>query len=137
MSFGTVCTIAILICRLAATLGAKSTLKKLQKKDILSVDVPRACTFLSDADESLALRLSSNLMYGVIRVFSQQYNFFYGTLSKRWLRSADVNVMHTRIRRETFLFNALNTGASLDESSFKVSPKKYSPQFVLTGDPSN
>jgi len=63
--------------RLAATLGAKSTLKRLQKRDILSVDVPRACTFLSADDEPLALRLSSNLMYGVTRVFSQQYQFFY------------------------------------------------------------
>lgn len=64
-------------CRLAATLGAKSTLKRLQKRDILSVDVPRACTFLQGDDEPLALRLSSNLMYGVTRVFSQQYQFFY------------------------------------------------------------
>jgi hypothetical protein len=66
--------------RLAATLGAKSALKKLQKRDILSVDVPKACTFLSDGSEPLALRLSSNLMYGVTRVFSQQYQFFYGNI---------------------------------------------------------
>jgi len=42
-----------------------------------------------------------------------------------WLRLADVNVMHARIRRDTLLFNALNTGASLDESPVKVSPRKY------------
>lgn len=64
--------------RLAATIGAKSSLRKLQKRDILSVDVPLACTFLSSGDEPLALRLSSNLMYGVTRVFSQQCQFFYG-----------------------------------------------------------
>ena len=69
-----------LIVRLAATLGSKSSFKKLQRRDILSVDVPQACTFLSDADEPLALRLSSNLMYGVTRVFSQQHQFLYSTL---------------------------------------------------------
>jgi N terminus of Rad21 / Rec8 like protein len=67
--------------RLAATLGAKSSLKRLQKRDILSVDVPEACTFLSNPpDQPLALRLSSNLMYGVTRIFSQQYTFFYSKL---------------------------------------------------------
>jgi hypothetical protein len=67
--------------RLAATLGAKSSLKRLQKRDILSVDVPEACTFLSNPpDQPLALRLSSNLMYGVTRIFSQQYTFFYSNL---------------------------------------------------------
>ena len=72
------CLLSILIIRLAATLGSKSSLKRLQKRDILSVDVPEACTFLSNPpDEPLALRLSSNLMYGVTRVFSQQYTFFY------------------------------------------------------------
>jgi meiotic recombination protein REC8, fungi type len=69
-----------LTLRLAATLGAKSVLKKLQKREILSVDVPRACAFVSGEDEPLALRLSSNLMYGVTRVYSQQYQFFYGCL---------------------------------------------------------
>ena len=64
--------------RLAATLGSKSSFKKLQKRDILSVNVPKACTFLSDGKEPLALRLSSNLMYGVTRVYSQQYNFLFG-----------------------------------------------------------
>jgi len=64
--------------RLAATLGSKSSFKKLQKRDILSVNVPKACIFLSDPKEPLALRLSSNLMYGVTRIYSQQYNFLFG-----------------------------------------------------------
>src|SRR5262245_55945163 len=102
--------------RLAATLGAKSSLKRLQKRDILSVDVPRACTFLSANEEPLALRLSSSLMYGVTRVFSQQYQFFYGDLHEERFnkRIADVNAFHTRIRRETMLMNATGAKTLLD-----------------------
>ncbi|KAG4306341.1 hypothetical protein PORY_000329 [Pneumocystis oryctolagi] len=57
---------------LAATLGSKSSLKKLQKREILSVNVPKACKYLSEPPEPLALRLSSNLMMGVTRIFDQK-----------------------------------------------------------------
>ncbi|CCJ31417.1 unnamed protein product [Pneumocystis jirovecii] len=43
---------------LAATLGSKSSLKRLQKREILSVNVPKACEYLSEPPEPLALRLS-------------------------------------------------------------------------------
>ena len=75
--------LVLTVYRLAATLGSKSSLKRLQKRQILSVDVAEACTYLANPpDEPLALRLSSNLMFGVTRVFSQQYNFFYSTRSQ-------------------------------------------------------
>ena len=64
-------------------------------------------------------------------VFSANNTIFsMVSASMTWLRLADVNIMHTRIRRETLLFNALNTGALLDESPVKVSPRKYTPRIV-------
>ncbi|BFZ64189.1 R8 protein [Saitoella coloradoensis] len=75
---------------LAATLGSKSSLKKLQKRDILSVDIGRTCDDLVNPSEPMALRLQSNLMVGVTRVFAQQFGFFY----------ADVTVAHAKVRRE-------------------------------------
>ena len=54
-------------CRLAATLGSKSTFKKLPKRSILTADISQLCGLIADPAEPLALRLSSNLMVGVAR----------------------------------------------------------------------
>ncbi|ORY86925.1 Rec8 like protein-domain-containing protein [Protomyces lactucae-debilis] len=75
---------------LAATLGNKSHVRKLQKRDILSVDVPKACAYLQAPPQPLALRTSSSLMVGVARVLDQQYTFFY----------ADVSQAHTKLRQQ-------------------------------------
>jgi hypothetical protein len=53
--------------RLAATLGAKSSFKKLPKRDVLTADIAGLCKAIKDPLEPLALRLSSNLMVGVVR----------------------------------------------------------------------
>jgi hypothetical protein len=70
-------------------------------------------------------------MYGVTRVFSQQYQFFYSIspYSGR-LMIADVNVMHTRIRRETAMFSAMGGGSLqlLEETPIKLTPRKYPSQ---------
>ncbi|RUO95787.1 Rad21/Rec8-like protein, partial [Jimgerdemannia flammicorona] len=84
---------------LAATLGSKSNLKKLTKKEVNGVDVSRLVisrpirTLLTDVlsmlhseylthpPEPLALRLTSNLMVGVARVYNQQYQFYYSNVS--------------------------------------------------------
>lgn len=58
---------------LAATLGAKHSLKKIHKKDFLSVDVRKTCHYIAAPTEPLALRTSSSLMIGVSRVLAQQY----------------------------------------------------------------
>lgn len=62
---------------LAATLGSKAQFRKLQKKDLLSVDLPKTCSYLAAPSEPLALRTSSSLMVGVARVFSQQYGLVF------------------------------------------------------------
>ncbi|KAK4913475.1 R8 protein [Elasticomyces elasticus] len=57
---------------LVATLGSKSTLKKVSRKAILDVDVAKACETIVRPEAPMALRLQSNLLYGVTRVYSQQ-----------------------------------------------------------------
>ncbi|MCJ1434419.1 hypothetical protein MMC27_003787 [Xylographa pallens] len=57
---------------LVATLGSKSNLKKINRKAILDVDIPKACMTITQPEAPMALRLQSNLLYGVSRVYSQQ-----------------------------------------------------------------
>lgn len=45
-----------------ATLGAKSTLKRVNRKEILAVNVPRACETIITPEAPMALRLQSNLL---------------------------------------------------------------------------
>ncbi|KAF2458390.1 Rec8 like protein-domain-containing protein [Lineolata rhizophorae] len=60
---------------LVATLGSKSQLKKVNRRAILDVDVPRACQTIIEPEAPLALRLQSNLLYGVSRVYAQQCGY--------------------------------------------------------------
>ena len=48
--------------RLVATLGAKSNLKKVNRKAILDVDIPKACETILAPEAPMALRLQSNLL---------------------------------------------------------------------------
>jgi meiotic recombination protein REC8 len=48
--------------RLVATLGAKSSLKRINRKQILDVDVSKACRTIVDPVVPLALRLQGNLL---------------------------------------------------------------------------
>uniref|UniRef100_A0A8H7NKB5 Rad21/Rec8-like protein N-terminal domain-containing protein n=1 Tax=Bionectria ochroleuca TaxID=29856 RepID=A0A8H7NKB5_BIOOC len=59
---------------LVATVG-KGTQKKVSRKLIQEVNVPRACEKILDPGAPLALRLQASLLYGVSRVFSQQCNY--------------------------------------------------------------
>jgi meiotic recombination protein REC8 len=79
--------------RLVATLGQKSTLRKVTRKAILEVDVKKACETITTPVAPMALRLQSNLLwakipsardistliihfsYGVARVYSQQCGY--------------------------------------------------------------
>lgn len=53
--------------RLAATLGARSSFKRLPKRDVMGADIAQLCGLIAEPVEPLALRLSSNLMVGVAR----------------------------------------------------------------------
>ncbi|KAB8294765.1 hypothetical protein EYC80_006727 [Monilinia laxa] len=60
---------------LVATLGSKSSTKKVTRKAILDVNVKKACHTILEPDAPMALRLQSNLLYGVSRVYSQQVGY--------------------------------------------------------------
>lgn len=63
--------------RLAATLGSKSTLKRLTKKSVLTADISHLCDMVAAPAEPLALRLSSNLMVGIARVYKRKLKRTY------------------------------------------------------------
>ena len=48
--------------RLVATLGSRSNLKKVNRKAILDVDVPKTCEIIITPEAPMALRLQSNLL---------------------------------------------------------------------------
>ncbi|KAK9367990.1 Rec8 like protein-domain-containing protein [Lipomyces kononenkoae] len=74
---------------LVATLGSKSSLKRVHRKDILSVSIPDACNLIIHPPQPLALRLSSNLLYGVISIYDQQSGFLH----------SDVTNAYTKLKR--------------------------------------
>ncbi|KAI9236673.1 MAG: Rec8 like protein-domain-containing protein [Podila humilis] len=81
---------------LAATIGPRSGLNRLSKKEVNGVDIVRTCRDISQPPEPLALRLSSNLLMGVVRVYSQQVLNY----------AADVNSTWARIKRDLALVQA-------------------------------
>ncbi|XRM44074.1 R8 protein [Aspergillus tubingensis] len=103
---------------LVATLGSKSVTRKLNKKAILDVDVPKTCGVIMDPVAPMALRLQGNLLYGVSRVYSQQCGY---TLT-------DVQAMHDRMRA---LLKVL-PGGGLDPMAGKARPD----QLILPYDAS-
>lgn len=60
--------------RLIATVG-KNSQKKVSRKAIQDVDVPKACEKIIHPGAPLALRLQGSLLYGVSRVFAQQCGY--------------------------------------------------------------
>jgi meiotic recombination protein REC8 len=50
------------ISRLVATLGQKSNTRKVSRKQILDVNVPKACETIITPEAPMALRLQSNLL---------------------------------------------------------------------------
>ncbi|GJN91691.1 hypothetical protein Rhopal_004714-T1 [Rhodotorula paludigena] len=79
---------------LAATLGSKGTtsVRKLSKKELLSCNVVKACEKVVSPDEPLALRLSSNLMVGIARVYQQQASTYT-------IYAHDVTQMHQSLKK--------------------------------------
>ncbi|CAI2169597.1 853_t:CDS:10 [Funneliformis geosporum] len=95
--------------RLAATLGSRSNFRKLSKKEVNSVDIVNACKYITTPPEPLALRLTSNLMVGISRVFNQQYHFYYTDVNGVWhnlqkalteIRGESIDMTNPQARRE-------------------------------------
>ncbi|KAH7344963.1 hypothetical protein B0J17DRAFT_637758 [Rhizoctonia solani] len=51
---------------MAATLG-KTSIGKLNRRNVLSANITKLCELVAEPAEPLALRLSSNLLVGVVR----------------------------------------------------------------------
>ncbi|KAK5065203.1 hypothetical protein LTR84_001040 [Exophiala bonariae] len=69
---------------LVATLGSKSSLKKITRRAILDVDLPKACQTITEPEAPLALRLQGSLLYGVSRVYSQQCGYILTDVTNLW-----------------------------------------------------
>lgn len=57
---------------LLATLGSKTTYRRLVRKDILSISIPQTCDIIGNPQSTIPLRLSSNLLYGVSLMYKQK-----------------------------------------------------------------
>lgn len=62
---------------LAATLGDRSVIRRLSRREILGVDIAKACAYLRTPTEPLALRLSSQLLFGVVRLYGHQAELLF------------------------------------------------------------
>lgn len=102
---------------LVATLGSKSIARRLNRKAILDVDVPKACNVIINPEAPMALRLQGNMLYGVSKVYNQQCGY---TLT-------DVQAMHDRMRS---ILKAI-PGGGLDPAAGKA---KLFFLFPLTPD---
>ncbi|KAL5393624.1 hypothetical protein PMIN02_005734 [Paraphaeosphaeria minitans] len=103
---------------LVATLGAKSSSKRINRKAIQDVDVPKACRTIIDPAAPMALRLQGNLLYGVSRVYLQQCGYVLSDAQNMY------NSMHLMLRSVE--------GVALDPHAGKARPD----QLILQDDPS-
>lgn len=72
----------------------------------MGVNLKKACETIIEPDAPMALRLQSNLLYGVSRVYTQKWDYLL----------SDTQAIHTSIR--TFL-NATK-GSQIDKNVGKV-----------------
>ncbi|KAI5198926.1 hypothetical protein E4T39_06521 [Aureobasidium subglaciale] len=103
---------------LVATLGSKSTLKKVDRKEICAVNITKACQTIVSPEAPMALRLQSNLLYGVTRVYGEQCNFVL----------KDAQVEQNRIRA---LLRSLHAAPIELDGKHKAKPA----QLILNDDP--
>ncbi|KAF8473974.1 Rec8 like protein-domain-containing protein [Kalaharituber pfeilii] len=104
---------------LVATFGTRSTYKKVQRKDLLSVDVPKACDAIIHPEAPLALRLQSNLLFGVTKCYSQQYVYFLQDVANVW----------------THVQQVYSRGTNSVSVDLAASGKSRGDQYVLQDDP--
>ncbi|ODA83247.1 hypothetical protein RJ55_01759 [Drechmeria coniospora] len=71
---------------LAATVGkgtaGRGSMRPLCRKAVDEVNIPKACETIIDPGAPLALRLQSNLLYGITRVFAQKCHYILADASK-------------------------------------------------------
>ncbi|KAK9360658.1 Rec8 like protein-domain-containing protein [Lipomyces starkeyi] len=104
---------------LIATLGSKSSLKRVNRKDILSVSIPEACNLIIHPPQPLALRLSSSLLYGVTSIYDQQSGFLY----------SDVTIAYTKLKHVMYSI----TSERSQNLNVTALPNKYTEVVNDTG----
>ncbi|ESK86634.1 rad21 rec8 n terminal domain protein [Moniliophthora roreri MCA 2997] len=107
---------------LAATLGSKSTFKKLPKKSVLDADISQLCSLIAQPEEPLALRLSSNLMVGVARVYKVKQEIFL----------TDVTNCVSSLKK---VVQDLQTAAAKEKALQMAQPTMRSSALTLADDP--
>ncbi|KAI9804966.1 MAG: hypothetical protein M1833_006269 [Piccolia ochrophora] len=112
---------------LVATLGSRSSLKKVNRKAILDVDVPKACETILAPEVPMALRLQSSLLYGVSRVYSQQCGYVL----------TDVQHTHNHIQALYRVVKStqldLDTGRAKPEQITVQDDPAFVPDLLLSG----
>ncbi|KAF3910105.1 hypothetical protein AA313_de0203652 [Arthrobotrys entomopaga] len=102
---------------LVATIGSKSNIsKKVLKKEILDVDLRKACRTIIQSESPLALRLQSNLLFGVSRVFFEQYSYLF----------TDVTNAHQKISKDFLM--------QLDTRKIDLASSRVRPDALLLQD---
>ncbi|KAG8739633.1 hypothetical protein FRC10_005369 [Ceratobasidium sp. 414] len=96
---------------MAATLG-KTSIGKLNRRNVLKADIGKLCGLVSEPAEPLALRLSSNLLVGVARVYKVKHDIFL----------SEVTTCFTSLKRTLLEISAAETSAALNLPFGSVRP---------------
>ncbi|QRV91011.1 cohesin subunit rad21 [Ceratobasidium sp. AG-Ba] len=96
---------------MAATLG-KTSIGKLNRRNVLKADIGKLCELVAEPAEPLALRLSSNLLVGVVRVYKVKHDIFV----------SEVTTCFTSLKRTLVEISAAETSAALNMSLGSVRP---------------
>lgn len=102
---------------LLATLGSKSSYKKLIKKDILNSSIPQTCENIVQNEKSMPLRMSSNLLYGLSLMYKLKVDFFMNEVSMTKARLQKDFLFNSMINKNNFTIISIehtNTGSKQD-----------------------
>ncbi|OBT93972.1 hypothetical protein VE01_08224 [Pseudogymnoascus verrucosus] len=110
---------------LVGTLGPTSTALKVKRKQILGVDVRKACETIIQPEAPMALRLQSSLLYGVSRVYNQQCGYV--------LHDAQTAQNNMRALLKVMKNNAidLNAGAARPDQLMLMDDPAFEPGLAL------
>ncbi|GKT42549.1 meiotic recombination protein rec8 [Colletotrichum spaethianum] len=126
--------ILTVIFRVVATIGPRGGgTRKVSRKAIEEVDIRRACEKIIEPGAPISLRLQSNLLYGISRVYSSQCNYMLAdaekvqTLMKTFFRliaNNETDPKAGRARRDQITLS--------DDPSFV--PTSIMPHFTIDDD---
>ncbi|CCO26917.1 isopentenyl-diphosphate delta-isomerase [Rhizoctonia solani AG-1 IB] len=110
---------------MAATLG-KTSIGKLNRRNVLSANISKLCELVAEPAEPLALRLSSNLLVGVVRVYKVKHDIFLSEVTtcfatlKRTILEIDaaeavgaINLTSGTVRPDAITLNVPEPGTAM------------------------